>query len=293
MNGPIAQLVALTCHGNAYIQGRSSGQIFPNNSTFKFCHRIEFVSLQRILMGQTKEKVVSQTPDDWFKYLKNNGAKKIRLNRVPQNDPKFSDRMTAGLVGGGGTWSIEVQYLNDKCETWIARWEVWNDKAPENKIWRVVYGCMSKGKTEKANPVDLVYLKKDFSQALEEIHAFSSEHDYCEGFTHCFSDALDTIKTNGKNRHGYHADLSPPKYLSLEAETLLDACQKSWVFGGMGSWNDMGFQGKDQKEYERVSNQLFEVVNKAIIAGANDQKSKAVISKNQLKKFRSLENRRK
>ena len=38
------------------------------------------------------------------------------------------------------------------------------------------------------------------------------------------------------------------------------ACEAAWVFGGMGSWNDLGFQGEDQQTYERLSHRLFQLV---------------------------------
>ena len=37
----------------------------------------------------------------------------------------------------------------------------------------------------------------------------------------------------------------------------------------MGSWNDMGFEGTDQAEYDRVSQQLFTVLNETIQIAAN------------------------
>lgn len=43
----------------------------------------------------------------------------------------------------------------------------------------------------------------------------------------------------------------------------------AWVFGGMGSWNDTGFDGEDQNEHERVLEALFRPLNAAIVAGAN------------------------
>jgi hypothetical protein len=49
----------------------------------------------------------------------------------------------------------------------------------------------------------------------------------------------------------------------------LDACQSAWVFGGMGSWNDMGFEGADQKEYDHVSEQLFAALNETIQAAVD------------------------
>ena len=50
---------------------------------------------------------------------------------------------------------------------------------------------------------------------------------------------------------------------------LLDACQSAWVFGGMGSWNDLGFEGPEQTEYDRVSERLFTALNETIQSAAN------------------------
>jgi hypothetical protein len=46
------------------------------------------------------------------------------------------------------------------------------------------------------------------------------------------------------------------------------ACQHAWVFGGMGSWNDVSFDAKPG-EYERVSEQLHRALLQGILAGAN------------------------
>lgn len=270
MNGPIAQIVALTCYSNAFLQGNNVGEFFPKNSTCVFCDRVTFVTLEKSLLSKPKEKEIAQTPEEWFNFIKSTGAKGIRLARTPQNNPRISDRMSAGLVGGGGTWSMEVLLPKNRSEFWIARWEVWNQNAAERRIWRVTYGRVSVGATAKTTAQhDLQSTASQLTQALREIHSFSTIHD-CGGFTQCFADALDTLDSEGKNLHGYHKDLAPDGYLSRQAQAILDACQKAWVFGGMGSWNDMGFDSDDQKEYERVSEQLFHDLNKAISAGANE-----------------------
>jgi hypothetical protein len=38
----------------------------------------------------------------------------------------------------------------------------------------------------------------------------------------------------------------------------------------MGSWNDMGFDGDDAREYEEASEELFSAVNAAICVAANE-----------------------
>jgi hypothetical protein len=268
MNGPIAQIVALSCYGNAFLQGVDVGEFFPKNSTCMFCDRVTFITFKKTFLGKSKEREIAKTPDEWFKFLKAAGAAGLRVSRTRQNDPHFSDRKLAGLVGGGGTWSMEVLLPKNRSEFWVARWEVWNQNAPEQRIWRVIYGRVSEGVTRNSTPNDLQSTSTRLAQALGEIHSFSVKQD-CGGFAQFFADALDTLGSGGKNLHGYHKDLAPAGLLSDQARTILDACQRAWVFGAMGSWNDMGFDGEDQKEYERVSEQLFQTLNQAISVAAN------------------------
>lgn len=268
MNGPLAQVVALTCHGNAFLKGKDVGTFFPKNSTCVFCDRVTFALLKKSFLGKPKEVEVAETPDEWFSFIRSFGARGIRLSRAAQNVPGISNRMSAGFVGGGGTWFMEVLLPRNRSELWIARWEVWNKDAPEQRIWRVTYGRVSGGVTAEIEPPDLQNIASRLAQALREIQSFSAKHD-CGSFTERFVDALDTLDSEGRSLHGYHKDLAPESYLPHQAQTILHACQNAWVFGGMGSWNDMGFDGDDQNEYERVSEQLFQVLNEAISAGAN------------------------
>lgn len=268
MNGPLAQLVALTCHGNAFLQGAPVDRIFPENSTFTFCDRVSFVTIEKPFLGTPREQDVAATPEGWFEFLGSAGAAGIRLTRKPQNHPQISDRMSAGLVGGGGTWAMEVLLPRHRSAFWVARWEVWNQDAPEQRIWRVTYGRVSEGATKQSNPEDLQGTTTRLTRTLRDIHSFSAQHE-CVGFTECFADALDTLDSDGRNLHGYHRDLAPAGHLSDRARALLDASQRAWVFGGMGSWNDMGFDGEAQKEYERLSEKLFQTLNRAIAEAAN------------------------
>src|SRR5262249_10583126 len=108
MNGEIAQMVALTCHGNALLRGLPGAAFFPLNSTFQHCDQVSFVELYTRLFRRPGEKEVAETPDQWFQYLQRLGARGLRLSCTPQNEPNFSDRETAGMVGGGGIWVLEA-----------------------------------------------------------------------------------------------------------------------------------------------------------------------------------------
>jgi hypothetical protein len=134
MNGPIAQLVALTCQANSFLSNAAvPPAFFPNNSTCKFCDRISFVEVEKSWLGRQRERAVADTPDDWFKYLAGRRAVGVRTLRQAQNDPRISDRMSAGFVGGGGQWMLGV-IGPTSTDYWVARWEVWNQNAPERNV---------------------------------------------------------------------------------------------------------------------------------------------------------------
>jgi len=268
MNHPIAQFVALTCHANAFLQGRSVSRFFPPNSTCTFCDWIKFFGVSKTLLGKIREEEVANSPDAWFAYLKAANISAIRLSRPPKHHPKISDRMSAGFVGGAGIWTMQAVQQNGKSAIWVSRWEVWNQNAPERRIWRVSYGRVSETRSPTASVMDLESLAGRFRSALADIHQFSERHN-CGGFTACFSQAIETLDSGGVKRHGYHQDLAPDGCLPSLAMRLLDACQSAWVFGGMGSWNDMAFDKEVQVEYNRTSEQLFLTLNEVIQAAAN------------------------
>lgn len=160
MNGPLAQLVALTCQGNAFLKGKEIPRFFPDNSTCQFCDYIHFLEFKTGFFSKPKEKIVANSPDDWFEYQKRNGITGFRIGRKPTDNPQISDRMSAGFVGGGGEWTLQTT-SNRGCDYWIAKWEVWNQNAPERKIWRVDYSLVRSSQNAAATLRDLVWSGKN------------------------------------------------------------------------------------------------------------------------------------
>ena len=265
MNGEIAQMIALTCHGNAALRGEQISPFFPSNSTCQYCDCVKFFEITKTLFRGQREREVAQTPDSWFQYLVKNEASGIRLWRSPHNQTDMPDRMLAGFVGGGGTWTMEVVLPSGFSALWIARWEVWNQDAPNNKIWRATYGHLGDKERSADAESDLSEISERLLAALRDIRTFS-EAQQCDGFTRCFDEAIESLTSSKQS--GYHKDLAPEGSIPPVAVGMLDACQSGWVFGGMGSWNDMGFDGDDQVEYERVSEQLFEAIADSLSCAA-------------------------
>jgi hypothetical protein len=259
MNGPIAQIVALTIHGNAVLTGRPIPTFFPDNSTCRYCDEVTFAA--------SGSKSTVPTPNEWFAFLRGERTRGLRLIYKPQNKPMISDRMSAGFVGGGGAWSIEA-VAGSASTHWVGDWKVWDQHAPEQRIWKVAYRNIAAGPMATSPVQDPAPTTQRLLASLRAIRAFS-HREKCDPFTGLFDQAIDTLSGPAHQCHGYHRDLSPAGFLNADSVMLLDAAQPAYVFGGMGSWNDLGFHREKQEEYERLSQDLFDALNVSIVEATN------------------------
>lgn len=267
MNGPIAQAVALVCHANASLRSLKADRFFPSNSTAQFCEFVKFVDAPMDANGQRTERDLAPDPDAWFQWLRANSIRRVWLARQPSGDGS-EDHRHAGCVGGGGNWWLLVEQQSGGSLGWLGRWTGGNREAPDRRVWHVTYGKLGPSWTPStAGAYDVVAAARNqLTTSLEAILKFSKTH--ADGaFAEQFERALATLRTGV--RHGYHTDLAPPGALSKAAADLIDACQSAWVFGGMGWWNDQGFDGAVGREFERVSVEHFTAVCESIAVAAN------------------------
>ncbi|HUF72485.1 MAG TPA: hypothetical protein VMR74_06265 [Gammaproteobacteria bacterium] len=149
-------------------------------------------------------------------------------------------------------------------ESWSEAWHVWDENAPGQRIWRVSYTLEAMESREIHANRNLAIVKASFRESLEEVLRFSERHT--EGVvTSRFTEALAALDDSEADVE-YQEDIAMPGQLNPDAKSLLKAASRAWVFGGMGSWNDMAFREPVQTEYENVSDTLFDVVHEAIEA---------------------------
>jgi hypothetical protein len=262
MNGPIVYNIALVLFGNAHILENETPSDLWDRSFNQFCKEVSFVSFKKTVLGKAKEVVVSPSIKEWFELMK---RKNYRLRLWHQGSGRVDERFTAGFIDGGWNWNI-VASNGRMSEVWTAQWNVWNQNDPEKRIWKVKYGLVGNGsplQNSGKEPIGRLVA------ALRNIEDFALREN-CHSFAKLFGNSIETIESKGERRFGYHKDLIPSCYLGSEAEYLLDACQSAWVFGGMGSWNDLGFSGKAQEEYENVSEELYLSLIDSIVHIVND-----------------------
>lgn len=267
MQGTIAQLLSLVAHGNKYLSDGLDDNYFPGSIAFKFCKFVKFVDLENS-GDEWVESDFAPDPIAWFQNILDSGVIQLRARNISTDREGLSDRMSVAFAGGGGRWLIETASQSTS-DFWEANWEVGDRDDPDQNIWRVKYGRIVKNANEPEQPLPSVSdVKAELKEVLQKISKFAHNNN-CSNFGKWFDSGIKALsKAPSKNGKGYN--ILPDNYATSEHHQLVDACQSAWVFGGMGSWNDMGFSDDEvYKKYEELSDKLFNLINLALLVACN------------------------
>lgn len=270
MTGNLAQLVWLTSHGNEFlINGNLPDANYLDNDVFQFVNTVNFHNFKKgFFSSKIKDSIAAENPIAWFKLLKKEKCNRLRLyyrptgNLVVDGTDFGDERMMAGFVGGGGEWLIESIYKGYS-NYWGARMEVTRRDDPNNKIWAYNYARKVERFATTNTQYDIVEMREKLSGALINIAAYANGANL-KMWADIFERALSVL--NGQQVGVGYSNLLVEKNYKPEASRLLYAASAAWVFGGMGSWNDVG---EDSKEYSKFSNELYIAINLSIVAATN------------------------
>lgn len=266
----LSQRIALVTYGNNFLRNGKLPASFPEHRTFNFCNKVDFRIFERpFFFMKQKEKPIASNPVEWFEYLLNSGCKSLRVHFKSSADQSFAkDYKLAGLIGGGGSWFIEAVYMGFS-NIWIDRWEVTEKDDPDRKIWAVKYAKVYSEVPTIDEQIPQEKTKTELNIILNEIEKFAFSH-HLDYWGNQFSQAKAELISDTPGNSDYMKELIPTENYSLTARQLLFASCSAWVFGAMGSWNDLGFNtDEENKEYESLTESLFDKVNRAIISSVN------------------------
>ena len=284
MQGSIAQIIALTNWGNSFLRKGldiKKHNFYPGNSTFSHCHDVVFTNNFKdnsVNRGTAEgfqdqnigNKLYARDPIEWLQKLKDSQTRRLRLNYLPSQNSEISDRASVGLVGGGGRWFIEaVKVLTS--DFWESQWQADEQGAVDNKKWSVTYDLVSANEPSKTLEfkTSLEEINSHIKKQLGEIAAFAHRNNL-DTFAEKFEAGEKIIESNEPLADAYHADILFPGHFSLKAQRCLGAVQAAWVFGAMGSWNDVMLEdSKEHDEYERLSDELYNLFCKGIVYSVN------------------------
>lgn len=264
MQVPILRALAIVATGNAALAGRDVSGFYPGDPLFRFTASLDFLTPSDA--GALKS--VAHGPADWFQKLKKRECRGLRLHNAPmQKNQKLGhidERMLVGMVGGGPRWLIEPVYP-DRSELWEGFDRVGDKNAADKKIWLSAYILIGEAESARSVDTNIKGAAMDLRDALLSIEAVARQMPGAP-FADVFVAARETLE--GKELP-YPLEFLHFAQMKPEAERLLKAAGRAWVFGAMGSWNDVGVDAALKPRYESASKVLFDALARAVLVSAN------------------------
>ncbi len=266
MNGELAQVVALVSHGNDYLlrnPGANPPPLQKSNSTFQYVAKVVFTRYKS--PSDSKGKQVCDGVDSWLKMLRSKKARRLWNIAFAWDRTDVAEHQAAAFAGGIPR-AIQAD-MPTGFELW---YPAWRTGGPDATPWKVEYRALVFPTNHAFTQVDVTSVRQHLQSAVEKARKLAGDNrstmETWEGF---LTDAI-ALLSDSKPVIPYHPDMLPEAGYSLSERQLIAAACRAFVFGGMGSWNDISFATKGlQEKYEQVTRDLYEAVKMAIVVGSN------------------------
>jgi hypothetical protein len=264
MNGELAQIISLVAHGNSFLHSPDAAMVdFSTNSTLRYVSSIKFARYKsnKDILGLE----IANSVSNWFAFLRS--IKVTRLWNIAfgwqrQDIPEH----IAVSFSGGVPAAIQAD-LPDGFELWYPQWKTGGQSG---KPWFVEYRSLMFPDSHALPVQKLSAVKNQLKQAISQAEYFSRRPDMdLSNWATIFTNALGLLDSPDP-KTASRSDMLPDSGFCLDARQILASAAQAYVFGGMGSWNDMGFEKPEvNKEYERITKELYEAVKFAIVMASN------------------------
>jgi hypothetical protein len=261
VNGELAQLVALVAHGNAALAGApvDAPALERTNTTFRFVRSLAF-----LVVDPWGRELVADSVAAWLDAIAP-FVGRLSLCGGEGSGP-------SAFVNTGGWWMAGHERGGSATSAWRGEWTVNRDGVdpadPQPRIWQIAYGSRRMGPF--APPaVDLDGRAASLRRAIASARAFALREPVLAQFVPWFDEAV-SLGSDPAAVPTWHPEMLPAVGYPAAARQLLAMASRAWVFGGMGSWNDVGFgDPATADEYRRVSDRLYGTCVDAIRDAAN------------------------
>ncbi|MRS02446.1 hypothetical protein EG832_04350 [bacterium] len=264
MNGEWAQLIALVAHGNYFLtHPESSHNDLSANSTFQYVNEVTFVRYKSTI--DPKGVKVAANVGDWLIDLRKRKVKRLWNIAFAWDRQDLAEHIAVAFAGGVPI-AIQVD-LPEGYELW---YPLWKTGGKPQKPWFVEYRGLKFGYSHAAEQMRMEDVKVRLHNAIVGTEQFARRPEVNLGeWADTFASAL-TLLNSENPTAPYHPDILPEAGFSLAARQILSAAARAYVFGGMGSWNDLGFkQPEVQKEYHEVTKTLYLAVKMSLLMASN------------------------
>lgn len=254
----ITQLTSLVTYANVILQGGVLDFDLERSIT-EYCHGCEFI-MQPPEQIAGSMRVNFTNPIKWFNHLKDKEAKQVKLHYRTSYQFGIPDHITVAFVGGGSHWFIEVMY-RERSDLYSS------GQRGTNQPWKTQFIRLQRGLELIEDSSTSVDEGRDrLNKVLENLVSFCSKFEYTQHWAENFRQSKQTLTEYEPIESD---DFIPHGFYSKEARQLLETAYGSWVFGGMGSWNDLAFSGDDHELYSSLSLELYDAICNGIVSCVN------------------------
>jgi len=271
VHGELAQVIALAAHGSVWLAGIATGpppQLVADNSTFQYVRRVRF-ELRR---SSLRRGTMASDVGGWLQDAREREIDRFWLS-IPEpgfvstDGEAIPDRMLVAFAGAG-QWFLLGTSTERSRELWRASWTVGDEDAPDQRIWDVEYRGELLDNAVVPRQPDISASARGLTVALEEVETFARGQQL-DDWADWFADAR-LLGEAEDPQPPYHPDMLPVLGFAKPARQLLAMAARAWVFGGMGSWNDLAYATREKEdEYKRLSAKLYSAVLGAFVAAVN------------------------
>jgi hypothetical protein len=261
VDGQLAQLAALVAHGNEWMAGDRARQCtVAAGTTFQYVNAVRFTLSE----GRNVERpITAEDPSAWLEGLAERGVNSLWLDPRTANPGPLPAHIAAAFANGTRS---SILAAGHHAERWIAAWTVRQPRAPDNRIWDVHYV----GSSDRSGLREVPAIRSAHERL---VGAASAARDLANRFgwtdwAQWFAEAL-TVADSSAPTARFFDDALPPSS-ELARRRLFALASGSYVFGGMGSWNDLAAPNPNgEAEYLEVSAELYTTVLLAVAAAVN------------------------
>ncbi len=260
MNKEILQIIFLTSHSKAFLEGKIKG-MYKNPPLAYNYRNIRFVSHLPSDDENEARLVLAKNPNDWLAFLHQEGVLKLHLTYQPSEE--LIQKASRPLISSvkGRHWHVITEKENG-CDVWRCKWQL----DARKEVMSYYYLFLSDVLLGEFNFPSLEMSKLYLKEILNDLVTFTIKNELAN-WTTVFKKALRSLDSK-KASDLIAPDILPSGCYSLAARQVLSACAIAWVFGGMGSWNDVTHV-HDYDLYRRLSANLYNTICDSIVSVVN------------------------
>jgi len=250
MNGELAGAAALVDYGNAFLRDVSRDDLgeWQQHSAFRHVTSIGFYYRTDLFRIFPRRTLIAVSPCDWFSWLGQRGVTALRL-----------------VMGRDGGWTIRSR--NHRFDaSWGSKLRYRPGAHEDGRDWTLAYVGTKRHPPASRSELDVTSAAINLRSALDDAATFARSMNLYD-WQQRFMEARSALESRAPSIPYYADMLLAPE---ADVQRLAAASTKAWVFGGMGSWNDVELARRRWRaEHRMLTARLYAAVVDGIAASAN------------------------